>query len=64
LYVLFNAFVEQMLSLEAQDGEDDCAGVDGGEGVAGGDDVGVQNAVLFVRIVAAEADDGPEGQSE
>ena len=35
-----------MLCLESEDCEHDCAGVDGGEGVAQGDDVDVEHAVL------------------
>ena len=53
-----------MNCLEAKDGEDDRAGVDGGEGIAGGDDDHVLDAVLRRVVVAAEADDGAESEAE
>ena len=53
-----------MNCLEAKDGENDRAGVDGGEGVAGGDDDHVLHAVLRRVVVAAEADDGAESEAE
>ena len=53
-----------MNCFEAKDGEDDRAGVDGGEGVAGGDDDHVLDAVLRRVVVAAEADDGAESEAE
>ena len=53
-----------MNCLEAKDGENDRAGVDGGEGIAGGDDDHVLDAVLRRVVVAAEADDGAESEAE
>ena len=53
-----------MNCLEAKDGEDDRAGVDGSEGIAGGDDDHVLDAVLRRVVVAAEADDGAESEAE
>ena len=50
--------------LEAKDGEDDGASVDGSEGVAGGDDEDVLDAVLGRVVVAAKADDGAEGEAK
>ena len=46
-----------MNSFEAQDGEDDSTGVDGGEGVADGQDDDVLDAVLLRIVVRSEADD-------
>ena len=63
IHLLIHAPLEEVLRLEAEDGEDDGAGVDRGEGVAGGDDVDVLDAVLVHRVVAAEADDGAESQA-
>ena len=48
---LFHALLEQVERLEAEDGEDDGAGVDGGEGVGGGDDQHVPHAVLLRVVV-------------
>ena len=53
-----------MNCFEAKDGEDDRAGVDGGEGIAGGDDDHVLDAVLRRVVVAAEADDGAKSEAE
>ena len=50
--------------LEAKDGEDDGASVDGSEGVAGGDDEDILDAVLGRVVVAAKADDGAEGEAK
>ena len=50
--------------LEAEDGEDDGAGVDGGEGVGGGDDQNIPHAVLLRVVVGTETDDGAECQAE
>ena len=50
--------------LEAKDGEDDGASVDGSEGVAGGDDEDVLDAVLGRVVVAAKADDGAESEAK
>lgn len=61
--LLFHAFLEEMLGLEPEDGEDDSACVDRGERVAGRDDVDVLHAVLVGGVVAAEADDGTEGKA-
>ena len=52
-----------MLRLESEDGEDDCARVDGGESVARRDEEHVFDAVLARVVVAAEADDGSERQA-
>ncbi len=61
---LLHALLEQVVCLEAEDGEDDHAGVEGGEGVGDGDSVGVKHTVLVNGVVAAEADDGAEGEGE
>ena len=53
-----------MNSFEAQDGEYDGTGVDGGEAIADGDDYNVLDAVLLRIVVRAEADDGAKGQAE
>ena len=50
--------------LEAKDRKDDGASVDGSEGVAGGDDEDVLDAVLGRVVVAAKADDGAEGEAK
>jgi hypothetical protein len=55
-----HALVEEVLSLEAENGEDDCARVDGREGVAGGDQQNVPDAVCARRVVAAERNDRAE----
>ena len=53
-----------MHSLEAEDGENDGAGVDGGEGVGRRDHEDVPDAVLLGVVVGPERDDGPEGEAE
>ena len=53
-----------MNRLKPKDGEDDGACVDGGEGVAGGDDDDVLDAVLGRVVVAAKADDGAESKAK
>ena len=53
-----------MNRLEPEDGEDDGAGVDGGEAVADGDDDDVLDAVLLWVVVRSEADDGTKGQTK
>ena len=53
-----------MNSFEAKDGKYDSTGVDGGEGIAGGDDDHVLDAVLRRVVVAAEADDRAESEAE
>jgi hypothetical protein len=58
-----HALVEQVLSLEAENSEDDCARVDGREGVAGGDQQNVADAVRAWRVVAAERNDRAEGET-
>ena len=49
-----------MNRLEPEDGEDDGAGVDGGEAVAERDDDDVLDTVLVGAVVRTEADDGAE----
>lgn len=58
-----HALVEEVLSLESENGEDDCARVDGREGVAGGDQQNVPDAVCARRVVAAERNDRAEGEA-
>ena len=53
-----------MNRLEAKDGEDDRAGVDGREGIAGGDDDHVLDAVLGGVVVAAKAYDRAKGKAK
>ena len=53
-----------MNRLKPKDGEDDGACVDGGEGVAGGDDDDVLDAVLGWVVVTAKADDGAESKAK
>ncbi len=58
-----HAFVEQMLSLESEDSEDDGTRVDGREGVAGRDEEDVTDTVGARSIVAAKGYDGTQGQA-
>ena len=51
---LMQAAVEESLCFEPQNGEDDGAGVDAGEGVAGREDVDIANHVGVVVVVAPE----------
>ena len=53
-----------MNCFEAKDGEDDRAGVDGREGIAGSDDDHVLDAVLRRVVVAAEADDRAKSKAK
>ena len=53
-----------MNCLESKDGEDDGASVDGSEGIAGGDDDDVLDAVLGRVVVAAKADDGAKSEAK
>ena len=61
---LFQTFLEKVNSFEAQDGEDDGTGVDGGEGIADREDDDVLDAVLLGIVVRSEADDGAKSQAE
>ena len=58
-----HALVKEVLSFESENGEDDCARVDGREGVAGGDQQNVPDAVGARRVVAAERNDRAEGET-
>jgi hypothetical protein len=58
-----HAFVEQMLSLESEDSEDDGTRVDGREGVTGRDEEDVTDTVGARSIVAAKGYDGTQGQA-
>lgn len=62
-HLLFHALFKQVLCLKSQDREDDCAGVDSGEGVARSDDVDVADAILVFGVIAAESDDRSERQT-
>ena len=53
-----------MNSFEAQDREDDGTGIDGGEGIADGENDDILDAVLLRIVVRSEADDGAESQAE
>ena len=61
--LLMHAFVEKMLSLESEDGEDDGTRVDGREGVAGRDEEDVTDAVGARSVVTAEGNDGTQSQA-
>lgn len=63
-YLLINAFVDVGHGFEAQDGEDDDAGVDGSHCVGDGHDDDVTHAVVVGCVVAAERDQRAERQSE
>ena len=52
-----------MLGFESENGEDDGASVDGREGVAGGDQENVADAVRARSVVAAERYDRTESQA-
>ena len=58
--LLLHALLKQMDGLESKNGEDDRAGVDGGEAVAERDDDDVLDTVLVGAVVRTEADDGAE----
>jgi len=58
-----HATLEEGLGFEAEDGEDDGAGVDAGEGVAGGEEVDVSDHVGVVVVVAAERNQGAHAQA-
>ena len=53
-----------MNSFEAQDGEDDGTGVDGGEGIADGENDDILDTVLLRIVVGSKADDGAKSQAE
>jgi len=58
--VMIHALLKQVDGLESKNGEDDRAGVDGGEAVAEGDDEDVLDTVLLRAVVGTKADDGAE----
>ena len=58
--LLLHALLKQMDGLESKNGEDDRAGVDGGEAVAERDDDDVLDTVLVGAVVRTEADNGAE----
>ena len=58
-----HALVKEVLSFESENGEDDCARVDGREGVAGGDQQNVADAIRAWRVVASERNDRAEGET-
>jgi hypothetical protein len=58
-----HATLEEGLGFEAENGEDDSAGIDAGEGVAGGEEVDVSDHVGVVVVVAAERNQGAHAQA-
>jgi hypothetical protein len=58
-----HATLKEGLGFEAENGEDDGAGVDAGEGVAGGEEVDVSDYVGVVVVVAAERYKGAHAQA-
>ena len=58
-----HASVEEGLGFEPENGEDDGASVDAGEGVAGREEVDVAHHVRVVVVVASERDEGSHAEA-
>ena len=53
-----------MNCLEAQNGEDNSAGIDCCEGIGYSDDEHIPNTVFLGGVVGAKTDDGPKGKTK
>ncbi len=61
--LLIHTSVKECLCFESEDGEDNGAGVDAGEGVAGREEVDVSDDVSVVVVIAAERNQGSHAQA-